>query len=308
MANIGISAAPRAGAPLATLRESLDRIAAVGFTHAELSSRSLNVSVAGRQHPERMARLRNALDSVPLGFTLHGSEVSSSRGGNLFDTSTPAQRQIFASDLELAGAIGASILVYHSGSLREPNGDDRAFAEGLLAERESLREFGDRAAELGVTIAVENRDPVARYIVRRAYGFDLLRLAEQIESVDHPNVKICFDTGHAFLSYTWLGKGIAGYLSDIREIAPLIGHLHITDNFGRVQLDHTSDQGENLIAGDGDLHLLPGWGAIPFADIFAIPFPLDPIANLEIKPAFYEHMEEAFATTSHLVSLQPVAI
>lgn len=305
MSTIGISAGVRNGAPLETLRENLKQIAAVGFTHVELNSRNLNVSIAGRQQPERLARLKSAIDGVPLGLTLHGSEVSSSKGGNLFDTTTAAQRQIFAADLELAGEIGASILVYHSGTLRDPYADDRAFEQGLLNERAALREFGDRSAELGVTIAVENRDPVARYIVRRAYGFDLLRLADQISAVDHPNVRICFDTGHAWLSYTWLGKGLDGYLRDIREISPLIAHLHVTDNFGQVQLDHTNDQGENLIAGDGDLHLLPGWGSIPFDDIFAIPFPLDPIANLEIKPTFYEHMDEAFATTKHMMAQQP---
>jgi sugar phosphate isomerase/epimerase len=308
MSKVGISAGIRGGAPIASLRENLEQLVAIGFDAVELNSRNLNVSIAGRQHPERLARLKAAIAGLPLTFTLHGSEVASSRGGNLFDTTTTAERQIFASDLELAGEIGAKVLVYHSGTTRDPYPDDRAFTHGLLAERAALREFGDRAAELGVTIAVENRDPVARYIIRRAYGFDLLRLAEQIEAVDHPNVKICFDTGHAFLSYTYLGKGVEGYLADITAIAPLIGHLHITDNMGQVQLDSERDQGENLIAGDGDLHLLPGWGAIPFDEIFAIPFPLQPIANLEIKPIFFEHLDEAYATVARLWTNAPAAV
>ena len=308
MSKVGISAGVRNGAPLATLRESLEQIAAVGFSHVELNSRNLNVSIDGRQHPERLARVKTALEGIPLGYSLHGSEVASSRGGNLFDVTSSSERQIFASDLELAGELGCSVLVYHAGTLRDPYGDDKAFAQGLLHERAALKEFGDRAAELGVTIAVENRDPVSRYIDRRAYGFDLLRLAEQVTAVDHPNVKICFDTGHAFLSYNWLGKGVDGYLNDIRDIAPLIGHIHVTDNFGQVQLDQSRDAGENLIAGDGDLHLLPGWGAIPFDDIFAIPFPLEPICNLEIKPIFYEHLDEAYATTTRLTSLQPALV
>jgi sugar phosphate isomerase/epimerase len=304
MVKAGISSGIRPGAPLASLRENLQAIASVGFSHVELGSRNLSVMINGRPQQERLAWLKAALEDLPLGFTLHGSEVASSRGGNLFDVTSPSERQIFESDLELAGEIGASVLVYHAGTLRDPHGDDKAFQQGLLHERAALREYGDRAAELGVTIAVENRDPVSRYIDRRAYGFDLLRLAEQVDAVDHPNVKICFDTGHAFLSYTWLGKGVEGYLNDIREIAPLIGHLHVTDNFGQVQLDQGRDSGENLIAGDGDLHLLPGWGAIPFDDIFAIRFPLDPIANLEIRPTFHEHLEEAFATTIRLLELQ----
>jgi sugar phosphate isomerase/epimerase len=304
MLSIGISTGIRPGAPIASLRDNLEEVVAIGFDNVELMTRNLNVSIAGRQHPERLGRLKAALSGLPVTVTLHGSEVASSKGGNLFDATTPAQRQIFSSDLELAGEIGAKVLVYHSGTLRDPYADDRAFASGLKVEREALREFGDRAAELGITIAVENRDPVARYIVRRAYGFDLLRLAEQIEAIDHPNVKICFDTGHAFLSYTYLNKGVEEYLADIKTIAPLIGHLHVTDNMGQVQLDAENDKSENLISGDGDLHLLPGWGAIPFDEIFAIPFPLEPIANLEVNPIFFEHLPEAYATTKRLAALQ----
>jgi sugar phosphate isomerase/epimerase len=304
LGKIGIDVGLQPGAPVSSLRETLMHAEDAGFTHVELSSGTLAVVVRGQLHPGRLAKLQEVLAEVPLSFTLHGSEVSSSRGGNLLDVVSESERQIVASDIELAAAIGATVVVYHSGTLRDPYGDDRALAQGLQRERELLRELGDRAAELGITIAVENRDPVARYIVRRAYGFDLLRLAEQISAVDHPNVKICFDTGHAFLAYTWLGKTVEDYLSDIRQIAPMIGHLHITDNFGQVQLDADRLYSENLSAGDGDLHLLPGWGVIPFEDIFRIPFPLDPIAIHEIDRRYTEHWAEAVEATTRLISLQ----
>lgn len=308
MHTIGISAGVRAGAPLASLRDTLAEIAGVGFTHVEIAPKNLNVIVNGRLHEERMARVRRALDGLPLGYTVHGTEVSSAKGGNLFDLTTPAQEQIFAADLAFAAAIGATVLVYHSGSMRDPYADDRAVQRAMMAERDALRRFGDRASDYGITIAVENRDPVARYIIRRAYGFDLLNLAEQIDAIDHQNVRICLDTGHSWLSYSWLGKSEDDYLDDIREIAPLVGHLHITDNFGQVQLDHTTDPAENLASGDGDLHLLPGWGSIPFEKIYAIPFRLDPISNLEIRPHYFEHLEEAFATTTRLMAIQPALL
>jgi hypothetical protein len=40
--------------------------------------------------------------------------------------------------------------------------------------------------------------------------------------------------------------------------------------------------------------------------IFAIPFPLNPIANLEIKPIFFEHLPEAHATVTRLWRNAPV--
>lgn len=309
MRGIGVSVDGSARGVPGGLREVLDRTAGLGFSHVELSAKALAVTINGELEPRRLDRLRAALDGLPLRYTLHGTEVSSSRGGNLMDVTTTAQRRIVAADLELAAAIGAEVLVYHSGTLRDPYGDDSALEVGMGAERDALRQLGDRAGEAEILIAVENRDPVARYIVRRSYGLDLLRLAEQLDAVGHPQVRMCFDTGHAFLSYTYLGKGREGYLADLRQIAPMVGHIHLTDNFGKVQLDAEADPTENLASGDGDLHLPPGWGAIPLDEVFAIPFERNPIVNLEIKGQFHEHLDEAYETTRRLVARQsaPVA-
>jgi len=174
--------------------------------------------------------------------------------------------------------------------LRDPGGDGRALAAGMAAERTALRELGDLAGEHGITIAVENRDPIGRHILRQAYGLDLARLAAQIEQVDHLSVGICFDTGHAFLASAWLGFD---YLEGVRRIAPLTAHIHLSDNFGNVMLDETSDPAENLIQGLGDLHLLPGWGAVPFDAIAAIPLPRNPVSIVELRATFGEHLDEA---------------
>jgi len=290
MGRFGISTGLAGGKSLSALRTSLARIAAAGFTHAELSGKSLGVIINGRLMPQRVEALRAALDGIPLGYTLHGTEISSARGGNLADVSTPTQRMTVEADIELAHAVGASVVVYHSGMLRAPGGDGRAFAAGMDAERAALVELGDLAGRYGITIAVENRDPVGRYILRQAYGIDLERLAEQIERVDHPHVGICFDTGHAFLASAYLGFD---YLEGVRRIAPLTAHIHLSDNFGNVMLDETADPAENLIQGLGDLHLLPGWGAVPFDSIAAIPFPRSPISIVELRGTFWEHVDEA---------------
>lgn len=286
IAGIGIATGYTAhtGQPFTVLRERLDALAAGGFSHAELHVPALGVIIGGTLHERRLAALREVLDGVQVRLTLHATNVGTPHAGNLMDITTPAQRWVVEADLALAAAIGAEVLVQHAGMLREPHGDDRALALGMAAERDALRQLGDVAGEGGVRIAVENRDPHDRYIVRRTYGLDLHRLGEQISAVDHPQVGICFDTGHAYLSATYLGFE---YLLALRDIAPLVNHLHISDNFGQVELHMDANPGESLVLGDGDLHLPPGWGAVPY--------PQNPVAVLEVRATFAPHLAEMYA-------------
>ena len=299
MSRFGIAMGLAPGAPLTSLTTRLQAVAAAGFTHAELSGKSLGVIIGGQLVPERLDILRSVLAEVPLAYTLHGTEIASARGGNLMDISTASQRLTVEADIALAAAIGAEVLVYHSGMLRDPGNDPRAVEAGMVAERQALVELGDVASEANVTIAVENRDPVGRYILRHAYGIDLMQLAEQIEAVNHPRVGVCLDLGHAFLAARWLGND---YLAGIRRIAPLTTHIHLSDNLGNVQLDETADPSENLVQGLGDLHLMPGWGAVPLDDVFGIRFQQNPIVLLEMRPAFFEHLDLASQRTGALAS------
>jgi sugar phosphate isomerase/epimerase len=238
---------------------------------------------------------------------VHGSRISTARVGNLVDITTPAQRHSVDADLALTAAIGGETLVYHSGLLRDPYGDDRALAVGLAAERDALRQLGDEAGRHGIRIAVENLDPVMSYIERRAYGLDPLRLVEQVQAVNHPQVGICLDVGHAFLAARYLDFD---YLAAVRAVAPWVNHLHISDNLGQVELDPDANAQESLILGDGDLHLPPGWGTAPLADALSIPFSQAPLVILELRQDFIEHAAEALATTRALVApaTAPVAV
>ena len=303
MTGIGIAVTfgARSGQPLANLRPLLERAAGVGFSHVELSGKSLAVAVGGRLLPARLTALQAALEGCPVRLTLHGTNVSAARAGNLMDVTTPNQRRVAATDLALAAAIGAEVVVIHSGSLRDFYGDDEAVATAMAAERDALRALGDEAGQHGIRIAVENIDPVGIYIARRAYGLQLERLAEQIAQVNHPQVGVCLDVGHAYLAASYLGSD---FLAGVRAIAPLVNHLHLSDNLGRSQLDGAVEGDDSLALGDGDLHLVPGWGVVPFADVFAVPFPRDPLVVLELRPHFGEHHAEALATTREFLAVQ----
>lgn len=301
---IAVGLEGRSGQPLSALREMLDRIAEIGFTHAEISVKSLAVASGGKLLPRRLEALLAALDGVNVRLTVHGTNVSSARAGNLMDVTTPNQRRVTETDLALATAIGAEILVLHSGSLRDIYLDDDALALAMAAECDALRALGDEAGRHNIRIAVENIDPVGIYLARRAYGLRLDTLGEQIARVDHPSVGVCLDIGHAYVAATYLDFD---YLTAIREISPQVIHLHLSDNLGRTQLDGEVDLNERLALGDGDLHLLPGWGTIPLQAVFEIPFAQQPLVILELRPHFAEHLPEGLATTQELVASQAAA-
>jgi sugar phosphate isomerase/epimerase len=304
VAGIGIALGfdVRGGAALASLRTRLADVARIGFSNAEISAKALAVIINGQLQPTRLAALKEAVAESPVTLTIHGSAVSTARIGNLVDVTTPAQVAAVEADLALAAAIGAKIVVYHAGQLRDPNGDDRALAAGMAHEREQLRRLGDVAARHGIRIMVENIDPVGIYILRRAYGLRLDLIAEQVQQVNHPNVAMCLDMGHGYLASRYVGWD---YLATIRQVAPLVGHIHLNDNFGRTKLDGDWDVNEYLAVGEGDMHLPPGWGAIPLEDVFRTPFPQDPAVILELRPHFAENAGEALATTKRLLELAP---
>lgn len=64
-----------------------------------------------------------------------------------------------------------------------------------------------------------------------------------VDKLDHPLVKVCFDTGHANIS----ALDVPGA---IREIGMRLGTVHLQDNFGKIGPI------------EPDVHLLPGHGAI----------------------------------------------
>jgi hypothetical protein len=99
-AAIGIDAEldARGGQPLAALRPLLERAAEIGFSHVELSGKSLAVAVGGRLLPARLEALRAVLDGCRIRLTIHGTNVSSARAGNLMDVTTPNQRRVAEAD------------------------------------------------------------------------------------------------------------------------------------------------------------------------------------------------------------------
>ena len=262
------------------LEDQLEQTHAAGFDACELSLSAVNVIRHGRIDTDEVTRLAAIMGRYPLRYTVHGPMSL-----RLSDP-TGFHEQVFESCLEATHRIGADVIVYHSAQLAlrpadqdtGPLPDAAELAASWERETAALRRVARRAERLGVLIAVENRDPhlweiaaLARHglgsqdLTAYHQGMRLDLIAAQMSAVGSPNVRICLDVGHAFLAAPYWTDG---YLPQIRAAAPLVGHVHWHDNYGRLD-DRCESLAERLVFGEADNHLPPGWGAIPLADVLS---------------------------------------
>lgn len=263
------------------LARLLERAVAVGFDGVELSIGCFNIIRGGRVIAQEVERARALLARYPLRYTLHGPcNLNLARNSDLAE-------QVLESCLQVAAELGAEVLVYHSGQIAlhdaalglAPLPDAQALAAQWQRETEALARFARRAGELGVLLAVENRDPhlwevaalarcgrPASELVRYHQGMRLDLLSAQMEALSSPHVGMCLDVGHAFLAAPYWEE--PDYLAAVRRAAPYVRHLHLHDNFGRLD-DIAESMRERLVFGQADNHMPAGWGRIPLREVLA---------------------------------------
>jgi sugar phosphate isomerase/epimerase len=203
------------------------------------------------------------------------------------------QRKVLNASIEFANNIGAGMVVCHAGQRIGTRDARYSLKDQLAAERAALRDAGDLAGELGVSIAVENYYPELSIVRGVVYDYSvwLQELAEQIRAVDHPAVGICLDVGHAALATGFFGFD---YLEECATVAPFVRHLHLHDNLMKTNLIGVPAVSEHPVYGLGDLHLPPGRGNIPLGDLFQrVDFPEDPSCCVELCPDLYSLASEA---------------
>ena len=102
--------------------------------------------------------------------------------------------------MKVAADIGASHLVLHTG--RTTAQADAEIEDLYARQREAFASLGDIAARHSIIIAVENIFPT----VAGEHTALPSRLAREIETINHPNVRGCLDFSHAAL--TCAGAGV----------------------------------------------------------------------------------------------------
>jgi sugar phosphate isomerase/epimerase len=216
------------------------------------------------------------------------------------------QRDVLNTSLRFANGIGAEVVVCHAGQRVAARDARSSFKDQLAAERFALREAGDLAGELGVTIAVENYYPELPILHGAIYDYSVWpsELAEQISAVDHPAVGVCLDVGHAALAAGAFGFD---YLEECAAAAPLVRHIHLHDNLGKTNLTGVPPVSEHFVYGLGDLHLPPGRGTIPLRDMFSrVDFPGNPTCCVELCPDLCSLAPEALRAARELRELASV--
>jgi sugar phosphate isomerase/epimerase len=309
------------GGSLERLVEDLTFFQECDFDGVEVSVDGLDAVIGGRVVRSRLDQIRTITESFDFLYTVH----SPGRMNLAFPPQEPGgvpdlalEKAVFAAYLECCAAIGAEVMVYHSGliALHEvahglrPLPDEEMLEAARQREVSALRELLPLAAEHGVVVAMENRDPhpweiatllrsgrMPDELLTYHSGLSIPHLVRQVEEVNHPNLGMTLDLGHLILAANVCGFD---YLEAIRQAAPHVRHIHGHDNFGR--LGSIFDALHARIPyGDGDLHLPPGWGTIPHQESLAQLPDYEGFYVLEIRPRFHAHFAEALRTTRDLI-------
>lgn len=319
----GINAdAGHLGGRLAQLEEDLAFFQHCGFDAVELSVHGLDAVLCGRLQQRQVDRIRSITERFAFTYTVHAPNRLNLAFPQRNSDGTPElalEQDVFVACLGFCATIGAGVMVYHSGlialyeiafGLAAALPDDEALEQARQQEVSALRELLPLAAERGVIVAMENRDPhpweiatlrragmPADQLLKYHAGMSIPHLVQQVTAVGHPNLGLTLDLAHLFLAANYCGFD---YLDAIRQAAPHVRHLHGNDNWGRLG-GVFNDLHERIPYGDGDVHLPPGWGQIPQAEALAQLPAYEGLYVLEMRPRFSEHFSAALATMRRIV-------
>ena len=287
-------AVPMFGSP-ADLAERLQMLADIGYDYVEFLPESWDIWLGGRVNHRRLKELTDVLDKFRdrLGYTMHLPGDT-----NMFDLDDREMHEnLLQAGLEVGKAVGAVAMAYHCGRRGQPPvGSSVAMQDLMAREREILLSHADEIASWDGNLAIETMPSVAS--INYTYAFWPELLAQQVEQINHPAIGLCIDFGHVWISARWLGYD---FLAGIERLAPLTTHFHINDNMG--VSDYT---GKSVNLGRGDLHLPPGWGTIPFEEVFrTIDFPKNPVFLMEHSHGrWLSRAEEILVEAKRLAALR----
>ena len=233
-----------------TLPHILGRISKFeAIKYVEIDANTGAPIIQGRLNPYIMRELKKILSDYDFKYTVHRTDIY-----NLRDIQNiMLNEDMYEVSLEYAKEIGAHVFVDHF--------SEKSKCEAVEAQYEkSLYKMAGIAKSMGITIGLEN--------IEIDYFKNTL---DCIKRIDHPNLKMTLDFGHAYLTAKYFGEDFFG---NIREAKPYLCHIHVHDNTGNFdesRLSWTQKSLKNrLPLGKGDLHLPIGWGEIPYKGVFEI--------------------------------------
>ncbi|NVM38943.1 sugar phosphate isomerase/epimerase [Ochrobactrum intermedium] len=247
---------PTGDGNFSTLEGAIRNIVELGSDAVELSLYGEKIISGGSLIPHRVDRLVNVTRQFDVRYSVHGQIVS-----NFMDREhLEYQKAVVRAMLELCDRVGAEVLVHHSGHATMPALSRLPDLDKM--ERDALGEMAELAKSYGVRIALENIFAMSDAEYRQTPA----QVAETVAAVNHSSVCGLIDFSHAYIECNRLG---IDWRPQIRAMAPVTGHLHVHDSFGRpYTMTKFYHPAEATALGIGDLHLPIGWGDIPWDEIF----------------------------------------
>ncbi len=267
---IGIDAhSPRINGDIELLERDLANFEKIGFDYVEIPIDGVDGVINGEINLGNVKKVKGALRKYNLKAAAHSPNTLNLRKDN-FDL----QKEVFQSSIEFASELEAKVLVYHGGNFerRKQEGE----LQNIASEREvrALKTLSEFADKRGVQICLENG------------ALSIKELVMVVKKINRANVGLTYDFGHAFLYYSYYG-GEKEFLRSIKEALPYLKHIHIHDNFGRTNITSQDTPYINRLPfGEGDLHMPPGMGRIPYEKIFPLIREYRGIAIAEIDPRY----------------------
>ena len=205
-------------------------------------------------NPPDLSYVKQVADDLGLRYdSIHGVFGKKYDPSSRDETFRKASVEVYRAEAELALELGGPKIVVHPGA---PTADGKAADPKELAMRltpllKSMTQLAQMGEELGVTFLMENI-PHTFYA-----GSDPAALAAMLREINSPNLKMCFDTGHAHMTCD-----VVEHFSLCKD---MIDYMHISDNNQKF-----------------DSHLLPGHGSIDWDRLGPLMTQFDGAAMLEL--------------------------
>jgi sugar phosphate isomerase/epimerase len=223
---LGVITTPWAIASALSLPETLRRIAAMGFQYVDISEilyhDSLTSSEAQRQ-------------AVADALQRHGLTVACvilwpPNVGSPDEAEQDHCFEYVRFGIDFAGRLGAHRVLFNAGQRVIGLDHQQAWQNSVSF----MCRCADYAFEKDIRILVES-EPYVYYLVN-----DLATSAQMVREVDRPNFLTVVDLGHMSLSRE--------SAADLADAAPIIDHIHITDNDGLLHANNIIGSGTTPVA------------------------------------------------------------
>jgi sugar phosphate isomerase/epimerase len=263
---------------------------AAGFGWVQLDAPPATV-LSSASH--RLAHARAVADSI--GETGLGVVVHAPAGLRL---GSAAGDVAFAGLISYAADAGAAQVVYHAlGFPDEPAAEDAIVLEGA-----ALARHADFAQDRGVGIAIENLAPV--YPGPDPVSASPLSLRGLALRSASDAVGVCLDLGHAHIVAELRHTSLVRFIEPVLDLVTVF-HLH--DNLGARQFVRAeSELGVDPLR--LDLHLPPGRGTLPLAEIAPALAGSDAPVICEVHPPYRPRAADLHRATVAGLTAQPAAV